>query len=531
MWGRCCLLTLALVLPQTLYAQDVKPLVTARVKSIEGLVADFRYVLKYANKLEEADKLDEGITFLEGSGLDLKKPIGGYILPAERPEDSPIVLMLPLADELTFFNTLGNFFIKPNRQPDGSYLLGIPNSDLEFDLYVRVAHKHLYVTGKNRDNLNPKKLLAPDKILAGAETSVLSVNVDLTSAPDALRQYAMDAIEKGLTKEREKEMPFEQELQRKLRFALLDFASQNFAVFAKGAASFTLNLDLDKKAEEVSAKLVWKGADGSEFAKQIKALESRPSRFAALADKSAASVVLHAPVPETLKPVLQVMFDEAKTQALKGKTAAAEQELIGQTFDAWKPTIKQGRLDLGVVLVGPDNQGQYRVAAGMDLADGAGIEASFEEIYKVVPLPAKLLFQIEAKKDGAQKSFRGLTAGRPAYLAEALGEKIEVQLAVQKDTLWILGDPDGSNRLKETLAVQATKPGAVFQAEVSLAHLARLFPDNERKAAHQTWEGDPRGTDRVSLRLAGGDALELSFRGHLRILTFLANIEAIKRGN
>src|SRR2546421_12616704 len=79
------------------------PTVIARVKSLDGLIADVFYLAEVAGKTEE---VKQGKAFLERftgpkgvEGFDTKKPFGLYSKLGPNGIDSEVVVLLPIADE------------------------------------------------------------------------------------------------------------------------------------------------------------------------------------------------------------------------------------------------------------------------------------------------------------------------------------------------------------------------------------------------------------------------------------------------
>jgi hypothetical protein len=532
-WGAalCGVLGMTLLMPVVGAAQEQSaPIATVRFKSIEGMLEDLRYVLKMSNKDEEADKLD-GVTMVLGmAGIDQKRPFGGYVQLAERPEDSPVLFVLPLEDENLFFNFLGTAQVRPARQPDGSYSLGTLNLPVDFEFYFRVAHKHLYLTLKNRDNLDPKKLLAPERFLEGGASSVASLRVDFRPLPESLRRYAIENFHLAIEREKQKDAGAENRVDRKLRLAVADFLDQSFKTLVHDSAELAVDVTLDRKMSEIAARLNWKAKEGTKLHRKLQALEPQPSRFSGLAENSAASVVLHWAIPDSVRPLVIEAFDRAAEQSNRAKKSDVEKQLDKRFFEAWRPTVREGRLDAALMLTGPDNQGQYSFAAGVQVKEPDKIATSFDEIEKAIPSLAKTLVQLQAVKVDEQPARRIVAPLGKPQLAEIFGDKTTIHLAVQKDVIWLTGEAEGANQLKAALGAKA-KPAPLLAVNVSLSHLARLLPDAERKASHQTWQGDPQGADRMALVIRGGDSLSIDFRMQAKVLTFFANLLEIQRSN
>lgn len=529
-WGRCRLIALVLfVLPMTLPAQDpATPIARGRIQSIESVVSDIKYILKFSNKENEGDNLENLVPVLATTGIDLKKPIGGYVQLAEKPADSPVVLVIPMEDENTLFNFLGTVGIRPAKGQDGTYSLGTLNLPVDFDFYIRMAHKHLYLTIKNRENLDLKRIVLPEKLFAGMKKSYLDLQVDFRSIPQSFRDYALLTIAEKVEAEKEKLMPGEKGPDRKIRLALLDYASSFITMLVNDASTLGADFVIDTKKDQFGTVLQFQGKPGSKLAEKLRQMEGAPSRFASLAEKAPASAIVNLSLPKEICDGLLEVFDKSGKDAVKQKNNEGERKLTQQIIDALRPTVKEGRIHLGLMTQGPDNQGLFSLVAGMEVKDGEKIEKALQDLHQFIPLPIRVLVQLEPKKVEGQSVHRMVLPVTKAKEQDLLGEKLKVHVALKNDVLWVTGEPEGDSQLKAVLAAKEGKAPAL-QIKGSVAHLARFLEEPERKGAHQTWEGDPRETDRFELLLAGGDQLQLSLTFHAKILTFFANVDAIKK--
>src|SRR5262249_25407424 len=140
--GLCLLLGAAAPAP----AADDKPAAPTfyvRMKSIENLVADGRYLAELADKADDF-KQYEGVykSMLKGNSLegsDVTKPIGAYGFLGANIVDSKVVVLIPVADEKALLDFLGTKDIKPEKDKDGVYKVDVPN--VPQPVYFRFANK------------------------------------------------------------------------------------------------------------------------------------------------------------------------------------------------------------------------------------------------------------------------------------------------------------------------------------------------------------------------------------------------------
>jgi len=88
------------------------PTAVVRLKSIDGLLDDFKYVAKHAGFAEEANQIDGFLKAFLGdkeSAIDTKRPIGFYGAISDDVINSDGLILLPVGDEQAFVDLLGRF--------------------------------------------------------------------------------------------------------------------------------------------------------------------------------------------------------------------------------------------------------------------------------------------------------------------------------------------------------------------------------------------------------------------------------------
>src|ERR1700722_9277809 len=93
-------------------AEEEKPALVVAFKSLDGLISDAKYIAEWAGKEEEAKQAEAMLKNLLGDkkgleGVDPKKPIGLYArVNADDPQQSEVVILVPVADEDALLNLL-----------------------------------------------------------------------------------------------------------------------------------------------------------------------------------------------------------------------------------------------------------------------------------------------------------------------------------------------------------------------------------------------------------------------------------------
>src|SRR5205085_8564281 len=86
------------------------PALIVRMRSLDSILADFKYLAAQVGKEEEAKQADELLKERIGGkgldGIDTKKPMGLYIFAGPNGTDSYGAFMLPVKDEKTILDIL-----------------------------------------------------------------------------------------------------------------------------------------------------------------------------------------------------------------------------------------------------------------------------------------------------------------------------------------------------------------------------------------------------------------------------------------
>src|SRR4051794_7192445 len=116
------------VVPAPMRAADDKtktPTLIVRVRSLDGLISDARYLATLAGREEEAKQAEAFLKQFTGEkgieGLDTKRPMGLYGSLAGDVVNSEVVVLLPIADEQAFVALVKRLNLNPDKDKDGIY--------------------------------------------------------------------------------------------------------------------------------------------------------------------------------------------------------------------------------------------------------------------------------------------------------------------------------------------------------------------------------------------------------------------------
>lgn len=504
----------------------VKPTAVLRVKSLDELIADARYLVALAGREEETKQIEGFLKARVGpkglEGIDTKKPIGLYGVLKNKLPESQGVLLLPIAHEKTFLAMLERYDLKADKDETGLYTVN--PEQIPFPVIFRFANNYLYATVKSSedaaDALARDKLVNPRAILGGAGGSIVSLTVNVGQVPPTMREMAIGLVAKGLANAKEEDLPQETEAQKKLRGAMLDEMAVRVKELINDGSALVLQLDLDRKAHDLSASLTLAGKPGSPLAKDIRNMGLTRSVAASLiGSNSAMNGYFSVGLPATVRRALEPVIDEGIKKAVAAESDRTKRDLLSDLLDAVKPTAKAAELDAGFDIRGPGKGGLYTLIAGVRVKDGAAIEKAIKKV--IAKLPEGERKQVTVDFDKAEGV--AIHKAEPDKLdaqTKAMFGANPLYFAVRKDALLISAGANGLEAIKEGLAA-APKAARPMQVELSLARLAKLMARQQKsapEAAKQAFK--TRGSDKVLLAVEAGKALRLRLSVKTQVIAF-----------
>lgn len=538
---RLLLLALATVglvaLPQAASAAEEAgsaPALVLRIQSIEGLVADLKYLGGLAGQPDAAEQA-EGVIKSQISdkglnGIDVKKPLGAYGFISPNLQDSSAVVLLPLVDEKPLIDFIQNFGVEAKKEKDGVYT--IRQGNLPFALYMRVANGYGYLTARDKAALDKDKLLAPDKVLAGSSAEVLSGRFRLDQLPDVLKQIIVGQIELRMEEAREKKEPNETEAQRAMRQQTIkEMTKVMTSLFTEGG-SLALKLNVDRKRDVLSFETTLSGQKNSALAKQIEAMGRSKSEFGGLSGKdSAMSGLFHAALPEELRSSLYSVFIEGFKKEIAKEKDANKRKQAELLVKALEPSIKAGELDLGVDLRGPDADGKYTLVAGTKVKEGQQLEKTLREMVKQLPEKERNAVKLDTGTVKNVKIHSITPKDGDANAKRVFGDG-PVYVAFRDDAALLTYGAKALDAMKATIALEPSA-SRQMQFEIAFGRIGNLDEKNPAMAkfAKEVFTGKNEGRDKLRIQIEGGEALKFRLELQGPVVTFFSKVgQAGKKG-
>ncbi|HWG45393.1 MAG TPA: hypothetical protein VN688_21700 [Gemmataceae bacterium] len=534
---RAALLGLMLAMPALARAAEEpaaksdKPSLILRFAALDQLRADLGYLAELVGQKETAKQIDGIFKSKIGEkgleGIDTKQPIGAYGWVKSSFEDSPVVVLVPVADEKAFLGFLESLDVKTDKGADGLYTAN--HEKIPVPIYFRFANKYAYITALHKDILDKDKLLAPAKVLPAGQIGDLSITVNIDQIPDNIKELGLGGLDNQLAKTKEKLPQQGTESEQKFRAAMVDdFGAAVKSLLTNGGET-TLRMDVDRKTTDVTLSLSVAGKPGTPLAMTIKNLGQTKSTTASLiGSNSAMRGALTFNLPPAMRAQLGPMIEEGEKKAIDKETDKSKRKALTALLKALRPTFKSGELDVAADLRGPNEKGLYSAVAGIKVKDGTTIDKTFRDIVAGLPAEERKAVQFDVEKVGAVGIHRVTPDKNDKNTKETFGDN-PVYFAVREDALLVGMGDKGLSALKEAVAAEP-KASKVMEFEMALSQFAPLMVKDNKSAPAVAKKvfADGKDNDKVRISIEGGKVLKLRLSIKGQAVTFFNELQQKK---
>jgi hypothetical protein len=528
------ILWIALV-PVVSRAADEKPIEPAfvvRVKPVEGLLGDVKYIAKLVGQGDAAEQLDGvidawmGEKGLAGSGVDIKKPILLYALATPTGTDSPFSLVIPIANEANFLSFLKNHHVNAEQDNDEVYALDLPTSPVP--VFFRLANKCAYVTAQERHHLDAAKLVTPEKIPVADAKSVVEVTLRFDRMPDDLKNMILGQIELRLAEIKERKNPDETPDQARIRKQGIDVLGVIIKTVLSEGKSLNFLWTIDRNKEDIALALTLDGKPNTLMASTIEMLAGGKSRFAPAKD-AAFHAGLNLAVPDAIRVLVNPLIEMGMKDAVAREADAGKKAMITKAIDAVGPTLKAGVVDLHIAAGSPNSGGNYNLLAALGVQRGDKIESAVREFMSQIPAKDRANITTDVAKINGTSLHQLKIENLDAEGKRLFGPSASAWAGFGKTAIMLGLGGDAAATFAGMTTNDPPQPAPMLVIEGSLAKLASL---DKNPAANQVAGqvfASSAGSDHFRISLNGGKQLRLdaSFKG--RGLTFFQQLNEKKK--
>jgi hypothetical protein len=510
-----------------------QPTVEVKLKSVNVLLDKGEYLAGLAGKSEVFKQVREIVKQLsaDGKGLEGIDPAKPFAFSATLTQDvinSPVLVMVPIADEERFLKLLKERAqLAPEKADDGTFKIAVPVIN---ELYLRFANGYVYI-GRTVKSLDPKAIPAPNTVFGKDDGAVGSAVLHIDRIPDGLKQFVLGQLELGIA-EQKKNANLDDNPAKKLGFDLFtENALSGIKSFVEDSKELSVRVFIDEKTDEMSGELTLTAKSGTTLAKNLANLSGKTSLPAALigpAKDAAVRGSVKAGFPEGVKKDLAKLVDTGIDEILKDVQAEAK-PIAEKALKTLAPTLKSGELDAAFALNGPDDKGRYTLIGAVGVKNGRDIEKLAKDLVAEYGghLANEVAFDFDVAKVGSFNLHTITIKNVPPDLDRVFGTG-KIWVATSDDYVALSIEPDGAALKAGLKATPAAAP--VASLDIAFARVlplaAKDVPPDElkKKLAAAFPGGDATGKDTLTVTITGGNQLTVKGKlkgGGIRLLTSL----------
>lgn len=521
-----------------------RPLITFQTPAVEKLLNDLRAAAdsvggdKAVQAFNAALKDKFGDKGLEG--LDLSKPIFGYIHFGEKFSESTVVVAIPTTAEKEFLAFCGRLFDGEQPKDVGKGLYELPGPSPEAKVRLKFADQYAYVAiGLNPEAvLEAKALVASPQVIDPAETALFAGKLHFDRLTPELKK-ALPTYFAELKKQLEDDdfIPFPP-LAAVIRAPIADIEKlfTRYLLLLTGADTAVLRVTIDQPTGELLVDVVLNPKKGTALAQEIAARKPTGNKFAAVI------------TPETtvgFKTRLPFFNDELKSAATKvleeiQKLAAqggpdVPKDFLDELVKGLSRTIQAGEVDLAGAIRGPDKNGDFTLVAAAAFDDPTGVEKEFKKMFEAQAAPdEKERMKWEADKAGnvAIHTYKLPDNEFSDFGKPFGGAKATVAFAFAPQAVYVVVGPEPVPVLKNLLKL-SPQDAPVVEVLINPARLAKFVEKTggDRGEVENALGKDDKLLSAAKLVITGGEQLKVQFALNLRVLPRALFLSELAPGN
>lgn len=519
-------------------ARAADPALTFQVHPVDRVFGELRVAADLVGGQKAVKAVNKGIEEAFGKkgleGLDISRPIVGYVTLGAKVEDTTVVIALPATGEKEFLALLDRInFAEHKPLKDGLY--AVPSLTPEFKSRLRFANQYAYLAyGLNPEPaLDPKALADPGKLYDPGERGLIAAKLHFDRIPADFKAAL-------LLKVAELKKQLDKEIDREIAGVVKEIVPEleklfvRYALLSTGADTLTVRFGIDVPTADVLLEATLKPKADTALAKLLAERKPTTNKFGALLG------------PDTVagfKTRLPFFNDELRAAAVKGIEAANKEAgnnappnvkpLVDELFKGLGRTVKTGEFDIAGGVRGPDKNGDFTIAFAVAFEDPAALEKEIKKAIQNDPPP----FEIKWDADKLEKIniHTVKLPGGGGWFGEINkpfgGDAATVAFAFAPKGVFVMVGPDAVKDLKAALVVKPEE-APVLDIVINPARMSKFVGKMEPMAAVEVEKvlgKEDKPISAVSLRVTGGKELNVKFALNLRVLPRVIATAGIER--
>ena len=528
--------------------------IVVTAKSVKDLAGDLEYLIKVVAPADDPGiqgAVDGLKQFQAGElvkGLDQAR---GFGLAVSLPKDFPqggspsVVAAVPVSDYGQFLDSLKNVGLAVDDQPGvpgfSHKISGPDNNPTLFALNAKgYALLSLIPDGSDQIKEMDPSTWAPK----GRPSAALSARVRVSDVPQALKDQFAEQMD-GQMRQQGDRNPGEKDAEYRARMATQNLMAGAIKGIVQDGDIVEMDIDLDRKAGEMSVNLSLTGKPGSDMAKNLAAFKGRQSRFREMGRDAPLGAWISVPMAKDLRDAFSEGFESLRKADLPEIATEDQKKLFNRFVDLAKSELSAPELDYGLAVRQSAAAGgktpHYVIVGGMKVKDGRAFDRLLRDGLAQIKMEKGRKLTLDVAKAADGSPIHQMTKPydkddkNDANVSRLFGEA-SLSFAFREDAILFAFGEDGVKSLRtviEGLSSPApaghgpVEPVAVMARVSGLGDLGENGDERKKfkEAATQVFQGEDAKRDRASLVLGGeGDGIRLRLAVDVPALKFLATV-------
>lgn len=545
----------ALVLASPVSAADPQlPPITFQAQPAGQVLDQFRIMAEQVGGEKGVKAFNTGLKGMFGEkgleGLDINRPIVGYVILAPKPQDITAVIALPVEGEkefLAFCDRINKDKLKADEKDKSLYHL--PPLDPRYKALLRFSEGYAYIVyGFNpAPHAGAKALVPMPKLYDPGERGLIAARVHFDRIPADVKAAAPVLLKEV------RETLFPDRGGGRGGIGFFGIGQQEAALFkplgeeieklvtryvklADGGDVLSARFYLDPQADALVAEATLTAKPGSELAKKIGAYKTAPNKFAGLLNHPdvVAGFATRLPLFEPeLRAGAAGAFGEFAKEAAKN-APPEPRGMFEELLKGFARAAKKGDFDVSLAVRGPDKKGWFSGVAAVAYDDPAALEKEVKALVKKSAPQAeqdRITWDAAKAGDVSIHTWKQTVGGFFDYTKAFGGEDCVIAFAFAPHGLFGAIGTDPVSLLKDAIAMKPADSAllnAVVNPRGILQIIEKVSNEGNQRAAAVLGKGD-KPLPAARLTVEGGKELKATFTINLRLLPRMLMYEDIER--
>lgn len=535
------LILAALFAPSVVYAAD-PPVITFQTHPVERVLNDMRFAADLIGGEKAVKAFNNAIKEKLGEkgfeGLDLGKPVVGYINLKPKPEDTSVVIAFPVTGEKEFVALCDRWNPGWKAKDLGKGIWELPPLAPRYKARMKFSEGYAYIASGDTAEaalaaLDEKALVPANKLYDPAENAVFMGKFHFDRLTPEMKK-AIPTYLKNFKNELGLGNIPDRQLGKIIKAALPEIEKMlaRYVLLLGGAESATLRVNVDVPTSDLVVEFGLKPKADTPLAKGISEYKPASNKFADLL------------TPDTVagfKTRLPFFNDELKAAGIKmleegqkevQNAPGAPKDMLDELFKGLIRTVKTGEADIVGGVRGPDKNGDFTAVVAIAFEDPSALEKEFKKfVQKDAPQDEQERFKWDAAK-ADKVSIHTYKFAAGGFLDPTKifgGDKCTVAFAFAPKGIFVVLGPDAIDTMKTALAVKPVE-SPVLDVVLNPARTIKLIEKAGGNAldAEKGLGKEDKLVSALSLKIAGGKDLSVRFAINLRLIpkAFVAELES-----